>query len=214
MITPSFGSPEAFTLQLNCKKFFFDTPRVMAAVSQHELNFLRHFGGYVRKVARNSIKDMGTTKGRRAVAERMGNVSAPGDPPFSHTGLLKGKGGAGGIWFVLDPAPSAVIGPVVTHQIFFSGESLGRPMPGIVPAVLEFGGKLSIFEVRYKGPKDNPDEYHWHRADLRSRQRIARMEQRFRTVHIKARPYMGPAFEAGLEHQEEFWNEAYARAAG
>lgn len=94
------------------KKLFFDRKGVLDAVDKSNRVALSKFGAFVRTRARSSIK---TKKG----------VSAPGSPPFGHTGKLKG-----GILFAYDPSSrSVVIGPTR----FTSGR-------GDAPRLLESGG--------------------------------------------------------------------------
>lgn len=85
---PSIGSIES------SKANFFDREKVHRAVDRSWRRVLNHFGGYVRKVDRNSQKK---SKG----------VSAPGAPPFAHLGFVKNKTD-----YAIDPATkSVVIGP-------------------------------------------------------------------------------------------------------
>lgn len=95
------------------KKGFFDRGAVIAAIGKAAAAGMARSAGYVRKVARNSMK-----KKRKA--------SAPGQPPAVHEGSLKRL-----LFFAQDTsATSVVIGPVA-----FKGSK--------VPGVLEFGaGKL------------------------------------------------------------------------
>ena len=95
------------------KGLFFDRARVTNAVDRTTRKNLSRFGAFVRKRARSSIR-----KRRR--------ISNPGQPPSSHTGLLKRN-----IFFVYEPARrSVVIGPVLLNS------SSGAP------ELLEHGGTV------------------------------------------------------------------------
>ena len=95
---------------------FFDAPAVMNSVDRATRKVLSRFGAFVRQRARSSIR-------------KRKKPSAPGQPPSSHTGLLKA-----GIYFGYDAqADSVVIGPVALNA---KGED--------VPATLEAGGMATI----------------------------------------------------------------------
>lgn len=102
------------------KRSFFDREKVVREIDRYTLKSLRHAGGYLRRVARNSIK-----KGKP------GAVSSPGDPPRSHTGLLKDK-----IFFVAvkeaAQRPRVIVGPVKLNT------------PTNAPNILEYGGTTTI----------------------------------------------------------------------
>ncbi len=102
------------------KGLFFDSKKVMAATTKAERRVLSRFGAYVRRSARSSIR-------------RRKKPSAPGQPPSSHTGLLKRF-----IFFAYEPRRrSVVIGPARLNQK--TGEAL--------PA-LEHGGQVRIVSRR------------------------------------------------------------------
>jgi hypothetical protein len=111
------------------REAFSDAYRVLDIASGHTLDWstlaekarkaslkaLGHAGGFVRKVARNSMRK------RKASA-------APGSPPSVHVGGLKNL-----ILYAVDPERmSAVIGPTPRP---------GSPFTG-VPGTLEFGGRI------------------------------------------------------------------------
>jgi hypothetical protein len=123
------------------KRLFFDRKAVTSAADRAELRVLSKFGAFVRTRARSSIR------------KRKG-ASAPGQPPSSHTGLLKRF-----IFFLYDRhRHSVIIGPVKLNQKL-----------GDAPAALELGGQSEVFAGR-------------------------RHRRLVRTVTIRARPYMRPAF--------------------
>lgn len=100
-------------MKLNkAKSMFFDRRPIISAKDRATRRVLSRFGAYVRTRARSSIR-----KRKRA--------SAPGQPPSSHTGLLKK------IYFGYDPGPqSVVIGPI----------KLNAKSSGVAPELLEEGG--------------------------------------------------------------------------
>lgn len=108
------------------KTLFFDAPKVIGAMDKVTACVFSKFGAYVRQTARQSIHN------RK-------KPSAPGQPPNSHTGLLKRF-----IYFAYDPrARSVVIGPVRIHG--------RRAAQGIeVPDVLEHGGRGAVTTTRYR----------------------------------------------------------------
>ena len=81
------------------KSLFFDRAKVTSAVDRATRRVLSKFGAFVRKRAKTSIR-----KRKR--------VSAPGQPPSSHTGLLKRH-----IYFLFSPERrSVVIGPTLLES--------------------------------------------------------------------------------------------------
>lgn len=106
------------------KGMFFDRAKVINAVDQATRKVLSKFGAFVRTAAKSSIRT------------RKKAVSAPGQPPFSKTGLLKKF-----LFFGFDPSTrSVVIGPAKLN----SGTN--------APEVLEYGGTTTITD-RVKGKK-------------------------------------------------------------
>jgi len=140
----------------NVKGLFFDSAKVLAATSRAERRVLSRFGAFVRRGARSSIRR------RKATSE-------PGQPPSSHTGLLKRF-----IFFAYEPNRHAVvIGPVRLNQKL-----------GDAPAALEHGGRSRVA------------------TGTRRRRRQAR------TVTIRPRPFMGPAFEKEKPKLSAMWRDS------
>ena len=110
-----------FGIRLNdAKRMFFDRREVQNVFSKQEQKVLSKFGAFVRQRAKSSIRK-----------SRKGEVSQPGAPPKSHTGLLKRH-----IYFSADPQRrSVVIGPT----------ALGN-REAIAPAALEAGGMSEVTE--------------------------------------------------------------------
>ena len=121
------------------KSLFFDAPAVIAATTKAERRVLSKFGAFVRTRARSSIR-------------KRKSPSPVGQPPSSHTGLLKRF-----LFFAFEPARhSVVIGPARLNQVI-----------GQAPAALEYGGpsvvvagprsqrrtrKISVAARPYMGP--------------------------------------------------------------
>jgi hypothetical protein len=81
------------------KGLFFDRQAVTNAADRATRKVLSKFGAFVRQTARTSIR-------------RRKSISEPGQPPSSHTGLLKRN-----IFFVFSPeARSVVIGPTLLNK--------------------------------------------------------------------------------------------------
>lgn len=107
---------------------FFDRKDVMSSVDKATHKVLSKFGAFVRRAARSSIKPQPkTARSKRFSKEKFfgQSVSIPGQPPFSHTGLLRDH-----IYFAYDKlSRSVVIGPIRLNQ-----------KRGGAPAALEYGG--------------------------------------------------------------------------
>ena len=167
-------------------RLFFDAPAVLRAVDRARRQVLSKQGAFLRTRARSIIRPRKTT-------------SAPGEPPHSHTGILRRF-----LYFSFDPATrSVVVGPAKTNQVFFEGH--GRPVTGTVPEVLEYGGRVKTLQV-YKWGR-------WRRADLRSKRRLAGLPTRCRTVTIRPRPYMSTALALERKALPELWRNSVRRAA-
>ena len=99
---------------------FFDTDRVKRAAGAAARRNLSKAGAFVRTAARSSIR-----KRKR--------ISAPGQPPSSHTGLLKRF-----IFFGYDSArKTVVVGPMRLNQ-----------KVGAAPEALEHGGRSTVVSGR------------------------------------------------------------------
>lgn len=99
------------------KKLFFDRQAVISKVDAATRKVLSKFGAFVRRSAKSSIR-------------KRKKPAPPGQPPSSHTGLLKKF-----IFFGYDPErQSVVIGPTRLNQ-------KGK---GEAPPLLEYGGKTTL----------------------------------------------------------------------
>jgi len=100
------------------KRMFFDRKRVVDATDRVTRRVLSKFGAFVRQTAKRSIR-------------RRKRPSRPGQPPSSHTGLLKRR-----IFFGYDrEKQSVVIGPAPINQRSPYGDTT-------VPELLEEGGRV------------------------------------------------------------------------
>jgi len=101
---------------MDIKKMFFDRKVVRSAVDRATRRVFSKFGAFVRRGAKSSIR-----KRKR--------ISTPGEPPSSHSGLLKRL-----IYFGYDrQRRSVVIGPVRLNQ-----------KVGDAPEALEYGGTSTV----------------------------------------------------------------------
>jgi len=99
------------------KRMFFDRQAVISKVDAATRRVLSKFGAFVRRSAKSSIR-------------KRKKPAPPGQPPSSHTGLLKKF-----IFFGYDAdRRSVVIGPTRLNQ-------KGR---GEAPPLLEYGGKTTL----------------------------------------------------------------------
>ena len=192
---------EKFHMEFRVKEMFFDSQRVMQAVDAAKRTNLSKQGAFVRTAARSSIR-----KRKR--------ISEPGQPPSSHTGLLRDF-----IFFAYEPfTQSVVIGPAKTNQVFFDDDM--RPITGTVPEVLEYGGRITVVE-EWNGSR-------WRRRDLRRMGAVSDVAAlrgsranvfnggrpiRKRVVTVKARPYMNPALVSAKEDLAKVWKDSVRRVA-
>ena len=133
---------------MKVKQLFFDSPKVLGAVDKATRKVFSRFGAFVRRTAKGSIR-------------KRKKESAPGQPPSSHTGLLKRF-----IFFSYDPGrKSVIIGPM----------RLTENNRGDAPSALEYGGTATVDK---------------------------------KTVNIRSRPFMGPAFEKEKPNLPQLWKNS------
>ena len=155
---------------IDVKKLFFDRAAMQKGMAKAKFKFLGKAGAFVMRRARQSIR---SSKKK---------VSLPGQPPRAHGRKLLKRN----IFFALDKAREmTLVGPIFLNQV--DRDQDGQPTKGTVPSVLEYGGMIKVLEVFRYG--------RWRRVDQRSMRRTAGLPMRVRTVHIAARPFMGPALE-------------------
>jgi len=101
-------------IDMRIKSMFFDRAKIVRAVSRAKRQVLSKAGAFIRQRARTSIR-------------RRKSASRPGEPPSSHTGLLRRF-----ILFGYDRwSDSVVVGPVGFRR-------------SKAPNVLEFGGRTTV----------------------------------------------------------------------
>jgi hypothetical protein len=207
-------------MELPSKSFFFDQPLVKRLLGDAAGRVLSRVGSFIMTTARHSMRVTKHT------------VSAPGEPPRAHTRLLRDR-----IFFSYDPrGQSVVIGPTPISMVFFDRDI--RPVSGIIPEILEFGGTAGVIEQAVKVlaigamrvAKSN--QIRWVRRDLRRRGKLALVAKlrenlargqvfnvgrelvvptghhRFRTFTIAPRPYMRPALEQNLPRMDKLWENS------
>ena len=174
--------PERFglsSLNFSVKSQFFDKDIVVNVINKNERRYLVRAGSYIRKAARNSIKNPPKAKKKSDKITGSENAqkyranqqnSSPGNPPFNQTGKLKG-----GIFFSYDAANrSVIIGP----EKLASGDLT-------LLSALEFGGRT---RWKWKDPKTGNKETGTHT--------------------IAARPFMRPAMERSKGMLQQIWKES------
>jgi len=173
-------------LKPNSKNWFFDRQAVIEAVGRAEARVLSQGGAYVQRTAKKLIRS------RK-------RISRPGEPPSTHDtpgqkSLLRSR-----LYFAWDSDKRVcVVGPQALHMVYFDRHR--QPLKGAVPGVLEHGGEITVLEELIGGT--------WFRRDLRRRIRGRTYPQRYRTVHIAARPYMRVALERETNKITEAWKNA------
>jgi hypothetical protein len=174
-------------------KQFYDRPGVMAQVEEGERVATARGGGYVRTVARRSMK-----------YRKAGVASPPGTPPHAHRKTKKNPRGPllrDRLYFAFDPDfEVGVVGP----------EAL-KGSNTRAPELQEFGGQ-TVMKVLVK-----PAETRKKRV-LTPAQKAAfialakagqiqrrKGEYRFVRVTLPARPTMGPALEISQPKLDDFY---------
>lgn len=153
----------------------FDKSRVIAMMEKRMNSALHKFAAFIRQRDRSSIR-------------KRKKSSRPGEPPSSHTGLLRKN-----IFFAMDKSRNVMlVGAVRLNQIGFTGKSFTKSVRGLAPQTLEHGGEVAVLMIR------PPGWTKWKRADFRSRSRIAESEQRWFSRTVKPRPHTRPAMLAEL----------------
>lgn len=192
------------------KILFFDTKEVQTKVSEATRKVLSKFGAFVRTAARQSIKTKTTP-------------SPAGQPPHSHTGQLKR-----GILFGYDQArQSVVVGPVklagkghAPELLEKGGETVRHGNPRRKDRRIGDGGVLLLRQTNSASSKIIKDWSGRPRrvtfGPLRTQRQVARAEKletvlwgpKMITGTIRARPYMGPAFDRELQKLPPTWRNS------
>jgi hypothetical protein len=101
-------------------QWFFDKPKVLAAVKDGTKSAEAKMGAHVRQRAKTSIRK------RKKTAQ-------PGSPPSSHLGILRDR-----IFFGYD----------VSHEVTVVGPTLFRSNNPTGPQLLEFGGRTISWRTK------------------------------------------------------------------
>jgi len=181
---------------MKVKRMFFDSPAVVRRVDKRTRRVFSRFGAYVRRTARQSIRKPPKTKiatdmqGRRwRVRNELWAASAPGNPPYSQTGLLRQF-----IFFGYDiRRRSVVIGP----------EKLTGRVSETAAHALEFGGESTTYDYQWRAAKGS------HKQNGKLRVKRAKV---YRKVKIAARPFMRPAFARELPKLSGLWRDSVSKA--
>ncbi len=194
----------------NFKLLFFDTKEVKSRVSEATRKILSKFGAFVRQTAKQSIKTKTTT-------------SKPGQPPHSHTGALKRF-----IFFGYDKAKeSVVVGPTklakkgnAPEALEKGGASIKRKNPRRKDRKIGDGGVVLLRKTNSassKVVKDWENRPRWVTfGSLRTAGQVTHAEKLETVIWgpktisgtIRARPYMGPAFEKELPKLPPNWRNS------
>lgn len=145
----------------------------MKRVDRSTRRVLMHVGGFVRTVARRSIRKRAHDK-----------YSKPGNPPFSHgEGRLRN-----GIFFGADGDRAVVIGPQLDN-----GSRSTAAGQQTVPSLLEFGGGVpargQLIAIDGGVRRDERGQFVSGKTFVKAT----------RAIQYEPRPYMGPALEKGAE---------------
>lgn len=197
-------------VDFNFKFLFFDTKEIKSKVSEATRKVLSKFGAFVRQTAKQSIKTKATS-------------SAPGQPPHSHTGQLKK-----GILFGYDPAnQSVVVGPVklakkgnAPEALEKGGQAVKRKNPRRLDRKIGDGGVVLLRKTNSassKQVKDWQGRSRWVTfGSLGTAGQVAHAEKLETVIWgpkmisgtLRARPYMGPAFEKELPKLPPKWRNS------
>lgn len=162
-------------IDMRMKSLFFTSKAVTSRVDAATRRVLSKFGAFVRRTAKSSIR-----KRKKA--------SEPGQPPSSHTGLLKKF-----IWFGYEPNKrSVVIGPArLTSK---TGEA---------PEILEHGGFLRL-------QRDTVLRVGGSGRDAKGRFTQGKRKKVLKgtKISIAARPFMGPAMNKETPKLPNMWADS------
>ena len=174
---------------MKISKMFFDSEQVVRFIERRTKSVFIRFGQYVRKVARHSMKK----PGKKAVSY-MGTVQV-GSRSITYTTKSSMPG---------DP-PFVQTGllkrfifygfDVARRSVIIGPEKLSGLVAEHAAESLEYGGESTTWD---KG---------WSAVDGR-----ARSTKVYRRITIRARPYMRPAFAAGMKKLPEFWQQSVQKA--
>ncbi len=162
-----------FNVTYSVKDFFLDRSQIQKRIGIAQARALGRQGSYVR------------TRARTDVLKRRKSISAPGQPPNTHS---PGSRSLKSILYFYDPrSQSVVIGPVKFNQV--NQSTRGRIS---IPQLHEFGGTVGIREVEVRPGV-------WFRMDLRRRRANSGKRKRVRNAKYPARPFMSVALDREIK---------------
>ena len=189
--------------------FHLNSDKVKRMIGAKTRRGLSRAGGYLRTTAKRSIR-------------KKAGASAPGEPPHSHSGLLKNS-----IFYRYDPgSKSVIVGPELLHKPrtgTLKSLEFGGPVPGYDRPAPKIGdlGIISFSQVNprhsaAKGPKTVKawgKTYEVQYARIRNDAMLRRVRENerkifgdSRNVTIAERPFMRPALEKTKERLTMFFN--------
>jgi hypothetical protein len=197
-------------VEFRFKLLFFDTKEIRSKLSEATRKVMSKFGAFVRATARQSIKTKPTS-------------SAPGQPPHSHTGQLKK-----GILFGYDERQqSVVVGPVklpkkgnAPEALEKGGEAVKRRNPRRKDHKIGDRGIMLLRKTNSpasKQVKDWSNRPRWVTfGPIRTARQVTHAEKLETVIwgpkmisgSLRARPYMGPAFEKELPKLPPNWRDS------
>jgi hypothetical protein len=197
-------------VEFRFKLLFFDTKEIRSKLSEATRKVMSKFGAFVRATARQSIKTKPTS-------------SAPGQPPHSHTGYLKK-----GILFGYDERQqSVVVGPVklpkkgnAPEALEKGGEAVKRRNPRRKDHKIGDRGIMLLRKTNSpasKQVKDWSNRPRWVTfGPIRTARQVTHAEKLETVIwgpkmisgSLRARPYMGPAFEKELPNLPPNWRDS------
>lgn len=206
----------SFTVKADIKKVFFDRAQVASWIGKKQAAFLNNAGGYVRRVARNSMKLKGKARKKNTTKLALREaielpVSSPGTPPYAHSEgdvtTLRN------IQYGLSPnREGVVVGPLALNTKTGGLFGAGTTTSGTVPSLHEFGGTQLIREklistTSFSGPAGRDSRGRYTRGTRttgkkwvpqgRRKPRPGQPTRR-RAATYPPRPYMRPAMEKAM----------------
>lgn len=187
-------------VQFKLKDLGIDPRPVLREVDKSKRKVLGHQGGYLRRVARNSIKRKGIAKlGRKQslsdLSERRRSSvleeakqppgSQPGSPPFTHTGHIRDD-----IIYAVDTAAESV--SIGAHKFPWLNE------------LLEHGGTTQRQLWLHRPTRST---YLFHRGPKSGKGKVWKF-LRMVTTRYPARPFMSAALDTSKDRLTLFWKDA------
>ena len=218
-------------LTFNCK-INWNPSKLQEATERAQDKWLPHVGGYLRKVARNSMKNVSKKSKKHGFDAKNNLKSPPGTPPYSH-----GKGSRydslrDSIFYSVED-DAVIVGPVLQMEKVgklheFGGKSVVRMAPGAANRVFKVGdigpvslkkyqmSGISINSNGFKDPSDGSPVRYIKLRTAQQAQHATRLNHRIQMAYFTklknakypARPFMGPALEKTMPRANEMWLDA------